>query len=163
MGFSLRKKIKLGKNTSLNLSGSGISVSTGKRGARVVHRVLGKRRGGTTVYGQKRIMGTDFRYIKSFGGGKRGRPSKKKETYGFEDFDNPDDVTDFDDYLHQPTKEASSNVSAKSGSDLLKSEPKDKLKEPEDKVSEVKKINKQNKNKTTAALLAFFLGVLGSS
>ena len=59
MGFNLRKKVKLGKNTSLNLSGSGISLSTGKKGARVVHGVLGKRAGRTTLYGQKRIMGAE--------------------------------------------------------------------------------------------------------
>ena len=165
MGFSLRKKVKLGKNTSLNLSGSGISFSTGKKGARVVHGVLGKRAGRTTLYGQKRIMGTDVRYIKSFGGGKRGRPSKKEKTYDFEDFDNSDDVMDFDDYLGQRVK-ASSNPSASSRSDPLKSESEDKIKE-RDKVSEVKKINKQenelkqNKNKTTAALFALFLGGVG--
>ncbi|MFH1972380.1 MAG: DUF4236 domain-containing protein [archaeon] len=65
MGFSFRKKISLGKGLNFNLSKSGISMSGGIKGARLTHHVLGKHKGRTTFYGQKRIAGMDVRYIKS--------------------------------------------------------------------------------------------------
>jgi rubrerythrin len=102
MGFSGRKKIKLGGGFNLNLSKSGISVSGGKKGARVVHHVLGQKSGTTTLYGQKRILGIDGRYIKSFSGKKKGRPNSK--SYDFDDFHSSNDVEDFDDYLGEQTE-----------------------------------------------------------
>ena len=42
MGFSFRKSIKLGKHTKLNISKSGVSVSTGVKGARVSVNNKGK-------------------------------------------------------------------------------------------------------------------------
>jgi hypothetical protein len=109
MGFSFRKKIKVGKNSGFNLSGSGISFSTGVKGARVVHRFLGKGSGRTTVYAQKKIGGLNARYIKSFGGGSDGVERKNK--YDFEDFHSSKDVENFDDYLGEDA-DSSSDKSA---------------------------------------------------
>src|SRR3989344_2910165 len=100
MGFSLRKSIKLGKNTKLNLSGSGVSISTGVKGARVVHRLFGRRASSTTLYAQRKVLGTDVRYIKSLGG----TSGKEREgVFDFEDFHTAQDAEDFEDYLNQPT------------------------------------------------------------
>lgn len=42
MGFMLRKSIKLGKHTKLNISKSGLGISTGVKGARVGINAKGK-------------------------------------------------------------------------------------------------------------------------
>lgn len=67
MGFSLRKSIKLGKGTRLNLSSKGIGISTGIKGLRVSSR--GRIYGGTGI----------FRFQKSIGGTGRHSGSRNQD------------------------------------------------------------------------------------
>lgn len=74
MGFSFRKSIKLGKGTRLNLSKSGIGLSTGTKGFRVSKGPRGSR----VTAG---IPGSGIYYTKSFGTGKKRRSnSSSKES-----------------------------------------------------------------------------------
>ena len=58
MGWSYRKSIRLGKHTRLNLSKSGIGISTGVKGARIS---VGPRGTRTTL----RVPGTGISYTKT--------------------------------------------------------------------------------------------------
>ena len=64
MGLRLRKSIKLGKNTRLNISKSGIGMSTGVKGFRVGVGPKGVR---TTAS----IPGTGISYTKQISGSKK--------------------------------------------------------------------------------------------
>ncbi|HOB29851.1 MAG TPA: DUF4236 domain-containing protein [Bacillota bacterium] len=70
MGFSFRKSKKIGKNTRINLSKSGVSLSTGVKGARVSVNKKGTRKTFS-------IPGTGIRYTKYSSHGSK-KPKTKK-------------------------------------------------------------------------------------
>lgn len=73
MGFGFRKSIKLGKGTRLNLSKSGLGISTGAKGFRVSTGPRGSR----VTAG---IPGTGIYYTKSLNGRKKKRTSSSNDS-----------------------------------------------------------------------------------